>query len=74
MDDGPSLTFCGTTSPNVSVEITLVVDWARVTSARVGTHVVIALIVLIRISLRTLWLGCNQLLIFDSPSMQMACS
>ena len=44
-------------SPDVAVEVALIVDGTAVAGSRVGAHVVVALVVFVGISLRTLGLG-----------------
>lgn len=48
-------------SPHVSVEIAFIVDWARVSSSRVGADVVVSLVILVGVSLWALWLWNNVL-------------
>lgn len=49
--------FGRTTAPNVTIEVALIVDRTTVAAARVGADVVVALVVLVGVSLRTLRLG-----------------
>ena len=58
-DYGRSLTFGRAASPDVSVEVALVVHRADISRSRVGADVVVALVVLVRIALRALRLRCK---------------
>lgn len=46
-----------TASPDVSIEVAFIVDWADISGSGVGAHVVVSLIIFVRVSLRTLGLG-----------------